>query len=335
MPKVKNAQLRYRIIDKSIRNPHKPFPTKDKLRRACEEELYGSSHGEHISDSTIEKDLFAMREEFDAPIAYSKRERGYYYTDDNFTMDDIPLNEEDVEAIRFAAKIFHQFRNVDVFQQFGFAIDKILDRVEISDKFNDKAVNDYVHFETRPEVGGSEHLNPILKAIKKRKSVQFEYQKFNSTESKIRRIDPYLLKEYRNRWYLIGKSIAKNKTITFALDRIKELSVLSESFVADTNFNPEVFFKHSIGITSFEGNPEIVRFQANKFLSQYLLSQPIHPTQKLIKEKKKSMVFEVEVLITPELIMLLLSHGGNLKVLGPEILKTQLKQELETSLLNY
>lgn len=335
MPKIKNAQLRYRIIDKCIRNPHRPFPTKDKLRRACEEELYGSSHGEHISDSTIEKDLFAMREELDAPIAYNKKDKGYYYTNGSFTMDDIPLNEEDVEAIRFAAKIFHQFRNVNVFQQFGFAIDKILDRVEISDKFNDKAVNDYVQFESRPEVGGSEYLNPILTAIKKRKSVQFEYQKFNSTETKIRRIDPYLLKEYRNRWYLIGKSISKDKTITFALDRMKELTILSQGFSPDENFNPDLFFKYSIGITSYNGNPEIIRFQTDKTLSQYLLSQPIHPTQKRIKEKKKSDLFEIEVLITPELIMLLLSHGSKLKVLSPNDLIEQVKNEIEASLSNY
>ena len=75
MPAIKNALLRYRIIDRSIRNEYNPYPTKEQLRQACEEEIYGTSEGLHICHSTIEKDIFAMRMEHDAPISYSKREK--------------------------------------------------------------------------------------------------------------------------------------------------------------------------------------------------------------------------------------------------------------------
>ena len=68
MPHIKNALIRYRIIDKCIRNKYNPFPSKRDLREACEESLFGSVDGEHICDSTIEKDLFSMRMEHDAPI---------------------------------------------------------------------------------------------------------------------------------------------------------------------------------------------------------------------------------------------------------------------------
>ena len=81
MPHIKNALIRFRIIDKMLRNKYKPFPSKKDLREACEESLYGSVGGEHICDSTIEKDLFTMKMEHDAPIKYSKMERGYYYLD--------------------------------------------------------------------------------------------------------------------------------------------------------------------------------------------------------------------------------------------------------------
>ena len=74
MPHIKNALIRYRIIDKCIRNKYNPFPTKRDLREACEESLFGSIDGNHICDSTIEKDMFAMRMEHDAPIKYSKLE---------------------------------------------------------------------------------------------------------------------------------------------------------------------------------------------------------------------------------------------------------------------
>ena len=96
MSYIKNAILRYRIIDRMIRNKYKPFPSKQDMRIACEEALYGSTYGENICDSTIEKDLFAMRMEHDAPIKYNKKEDGYYYLDPNFSINDIPLTEDEL-----------------------------------------------------------------------------------------------------------------------------------------------------------------------------------------------------------------------------------------------
>ena len=84
MPVIKNALLRYRVIDRAIRNNYNPFPSKEQLRQACEEEIFGSLEGEHICHSTIEKDLFAMRMEHDAPIVYSKKHRGYFYSDESY-----------------------------------------------------------------------------------------------------------------------------------------------------------------------------------------------------------------------------------------------------------
>ncbi len=94
MPHIKNALIRFRIIDKMIRNKYRPYPTKRELREACEESLYGSISGEHICDSTIEKDLFNMKMEHDAPIKYSKREKGYFYENPDYSINDIPLSED-------------------------------------------------------------------------------------------------------------------------------------------------------------------------------------------------------------------------------------------------
>ncbi|PCH75958.1 MAG: WYL domain-containing protein, partial [Erythrobacteraceae bacterium] len=126
---IKNAQLRYRVIDRAIRNEFNPFPNKQFLREKCEDAIYGTDDGQRISDSTIEKDLFAMRMEHDAPIEFSRIERGYYYSDTNYCLDDIPLTEDDIDAIKFAANILFQFKGIPVFKQYEGAIDKILDRV--------------------------------------------------------------------------------------------------------------------------------------------------------------------------------------------------------------
>src|SRR5690554_8031135 len=147
MPAIKNAHIRYRIIDRHIRNKYKPFPTKEELRSACEEALFGSDNGQNISDSTIEKDLFAMREEMDAPIKYSKRDKGYYYTEKDFSINDIPLSSEEIESLHFATKTLMQFKDTSMFQQFGLAIDKIFDRIAAFSEVDTKDESEIIQFE--------------------------------------------------------------------------------------------------------------------------------------------------------------------------------------------
>jgi len=329
MPAIKNALLRYRIIDRSIRNEYNPYPTKEQLRQACEEEIYGTSEGLHICHSTIEKDIFAMRMEHDAPIAYSKREKGYYYTNDEFTMDDVPLTEKDISAIKAASTILHQFKSTSLFSQYQFAIDKILDRAVTSQqKFSNTENN--IQFETLPTISGNEYLESVLEAIKKRNVLQFEYYNYIKDVKTIRRVHPYLLKEYRNRWYLIGKSELKNKVITFGLDRISNLQTLENLFSVDPSFNPDYFFQHSIGITVFDEKPQEIIIKTNNILSKYLTSQPLHHSQKLSKvHNNGDHLFSYFLLVTYELKMTILGYGSDCEVITPLSLREQIAEEIK------
>ena len=329
MPAIKNALLRYRIIDRSIRNEYNPYPTKEQLRQACEEEIYGTSEGLHICHSTIEKDIFAMRMEHDAPIAYSKREKGYYYTNDEFTMDDVPLTEKDISAIKAASTILHQFKSTSLFSQYQFAIDKILDRAVTSQqKFSNTENN--IQFETLPTISGNEYLESVLEAIKKRNVLQFEYYNYIKDVKTIRRVHPYLLKEYRNRWYLIGKSELKNKVITFGLDRISNLQTLENLFTVDSSFNPDYFFQHSIGITVFDEKPQEIIIKTNNILSKYLTSQPLHHSQQLTEvHNNGDHFFSYFLLVTYELKMTILGYGSDCEVIAPLSLREQIAEEIK------
>ena len=329
MPAIKNALLRYRIIDRSIRNEYNPYPTKEQLRQACEEEIYGTSEGLHICHSTIEKDIFAMRMEHDAPIAYSKREKGYYYTNDEFTMDDVPLTEKDISAIKAASTILHQFKSTSLFSQYQFAIDKILDRaVSSQQKFSNTENN--IQFETLPTISGNEYLESVLEAIKKRNVLQFEYYNYIKDVKTIRRVHPYLLKEYRNRWYLIGKSELKNKVITFGLDRISNLQTLENLFTVDSSFNPDYFFQHSIGITVFDEKPQEIIIKTNNILSKYLTSQPLHHSQQLTEVYNNGdHLFSYFLLVTYELKMTILGYGSDCEVIAPLSLREQIAEEIK------
>lgn len=331
MPHIKNALLRFRIIDRCLRNSFKPFPTKQMLREACEEELFGSIHGVHICNSTIEKDMQVMKLEHDAPICYNRLEKGYYYSNKSFTLDDAPLNEEDLKAIKFAAYTLQQFRDVDMFRQFGSAIDKIVDRVSISNGTNDDDVNEFVQFESAISVGGGEYLTLLLGAIQQSKSVFFEYENFNTGEIKPRKVSPLLLKEYRNRWYLISNDLVKSRITTYALDRMNKVEVSDEIIQKPSDFSPANYFKYSMGISSSDTAPEIIRFKANNIAAKYIESQPFHTTQKILKRGKKKTVFQLEIFISEEFRRTLLSYGGEIEVTSPISLRNNIIDRLKAT----
>jgi predicted DNA-binding transcriptional regulator YafY len=325
MSKIKNAQLRYRVIDRCLKNSANPFPSKDDLRKACEEALYGSTGGSDICDSTIEKDMFAMRMEFDAPIKYSKIHKGYYYEDEDYSVDKIPLSEDDIDAIKFATKTLMQFKDLGIFKNFGHAIGKIFDRVHIMNNPLDSAVEKFVQFETVTETGGSEMLPDLLKAIKEKRIVTFLYSGFASEKAKERKVLPLLLKEYRNRWYLISFTLDKEKVLTFGLDRIQDLKLLKENYYKPVPFDPDNYFKHALGITSNESEPQLIQFKVDKIGSRYLETQPLHASQKLIKEGANRNTFELKVIISEELKRTLLSYGSQVEVVKPKSLRAEIK----------
>ena len=323
MPHIKNALIRYRIIDKCIRNKYNPFPSKRDLREACEESLFGSIDGAHICDSTIEKDLFSMRMEHDAPIKYHKTERGYFYEDPEFSINAIPLTENDLEAISFAAKTLMQFKDVEMFKQFGSAIDKIVDRVAVSQT---EEAEQFIQFESTFSDGGNEFLPPILEAIKQKVWIQFEYASFVTGELKMRKVIPLLLKQYANRWYLISFDGDKKDYITYALDRIEDLEVTIEKSKELIDFKADNYFKHAIGITSGNSEPEQVILKANSIAAKYLDSLPFHNSQKVKEVQNDYIIFSLLVNVSEELIRGILSYGGEVKVLEPKTLKQELQR---------
>lgn len=328
MAHIKNAIIRYRIIDKMLRNKYKPFPSKQNMREACEEALYGATYGDNICDSTIEKDLFAMKMEHDAPIKYSKREGGYFYENPDFSINDIPLSEDELSSIKFAVNTLQQFREVPFFQQFGSAIDKIVDRVSIGGNPQDEDVNRFVQFESAVSVGGNEFIPLILEAIRGKKKVWFTYASFVKGIEKPRKVSPLFLKEYRNRWYLISFDTSKNNIITYALDRMKDPMVLEDEAELPIDFNPEAYFQDTIGITTYKGKTEKIVLKTNSVAAKYIASQPLHQSQKLLSEDKENSYFELNILISEELIRTVLGYAGEIEVLQPESLREILSERI-------
>ncbi|PKR80355.1 hypothetical protein CW751_09775 [Brumimicrobium salinarum] len=339
MPHIKNALIRYRVIDKALGNKYNPYPNKMDLRQACEMELYGDSSGKHISDSTIEKDLFAMRHEMDAPIKYSKKFKGYFYENPDFTINEKPLSEDDIASIQFALSTLSQFKDTEMFQNFGFALNKIIDRVNVdadARKSETTNIEEYIQFEQSLAIQGNEYLQPLLLAIQNQHVAYFTYESFITQIKKQRKVTPLLLKEYNNRWYLISYDSVKEGVITYALDRISNLEIVEQTGEKPIDFQADRFFKHAIGITaSANSRPEKIVFIASNIAGKYIKSQPFHASQQVTEENDLETKFELFALVSEELIRELLSYGGDIQVLQPEGLRNELIKRIQKMNDNY
>ncbi|MEZ4889335.1 MAG: WYL domain-containing protein [Crocinitomicaceae bacterium] len=142
----------------------------------------------------------------------------------------------------------------------------------------------------------------IIRSHSKSVAVYFEYENFNSKTVKSRKVTPLLLKEYRNRWYLISYDLVKDKITTYALERIKKLELSSEKVVKPHYFQPKEFFNYAIGISTKDTAPEIVVFEADDVASKYLIAQPLHHSQKIVAQTENTVTFQLEVYISEELI---------------------------------
>jgi predicted DNA-binding transcriptional regulator YafY len=227
-----------------------------------------------------------------------------------------------------------QFKDIAIFKDYENAIEKVLDKVNFGGFRSGENVQ-YIQFENSPTVSGNEFLAPLLHGISTHKLVEFSYKSFKANEISKRVVEPYLLKEYKNRWYLVAREGASKIYKVFGLERMKDVHITCDQFERDARFDAKNYFTHSVGITTTPGNqPQNVRLRCHPVLLQYLESQPIHHSQK-IEFLPEGGIVSLFVEITYELEQFLLSFGSELTVLEPRILRESLIKKHQSAIDNY
>lgn len=331
MPLNRDAYSRYRLIDLRLRK--KPYPTLEQLIDYLSDNL-----DKKISKRTVQLDLQEMRYSqalnFNAPIIYDKRERTYRYTDPEFSISNLPVSPDELHGLEFAISILDQFKHLPAIKEFEEAIQRIASTVKINKEARGEA--DYIQFEKPFVIKGVEFIEPILKAISERRVIKFTYQKHGSDEISENLLEPYLIKEAKNFWYVIGKRTNKKeqKILTFALDRIQDIQLTDETF-SGSEIDKKNFFKNVVGVSLGEGQTEKVVLSFLPVQGKYIKTVPIHHSQQVIKENKNELRIMLEVVLNHELKMQLLSYGSNVQVIEPKKLADEIKDTAKQMLKLY
>lgn len=210
----------------------------------------------------------------------------------------------------------------------------MIDSVSVSNMLRDSGdVTNRIFMENVPSA--HEHLSVFIDAIKHSRKVTFNYNPFNhSRGSNSVTIEPYLLKLFRQRWYVTGRNTAENKIKTYALDRVNKSRVTKSEFVMAPDFDPEQYFANSFGIVVDKSEPKIVSIMTTPTQAKYLRALPLHHSQEEMVHDKFS-VFYYKIQLTPDFVNELLSMGPRITVLSPPELRTILTTSLTETLRLY
>lgn len=290
---------RYNLIIKKLRNQPATFNEIDDYL-TLESELH--SYKFNVSKRTFLRDLEDIRSIYNIDIQYDFSRKVYSINKDQ----QLEVNERILEAF-------------DTFNA-----------LNISDR-----LSDYIHFEKRrPQ--GTENLYGLLYAIKNKLQISFTYQKYWENRLTQRVVEPYVLKEFRNRWYLLALDLKDDKVKSFALDRLTHLEITKKQFTFPQDFDVIEHYRYCFGIIgSNDKEPQEVILTFNPFQGNYIKSLPLHESQKVVIDNDSELRIKLEIFITLDFIMELLSFGENVKVVKPDSLINNMKAVYRKALSQY
>lgn len=286
----------------------KPYSSFEDIRRYIDLQLdYLQMQDDTLiigfSKRTLQRDIREIRNLFGIDITYSRARKGYV------------ISPDQAENMNFQ-RMMEAF---DMFQSLNLAQD----------------LRPYIHLEQRrPQ--GTENLSGLLHAIKNRLLVRFDYRKFWDDDISRRALEPYALKEFKNRWYVLGRDAGAGAAKHFGLDRLSKLEITNQNFIYPENYSVEQNHRFSFGIMGAnDKHPQEIILSFDPFQGKYIKTLPLHHTQEIMIDNQKELRIKLTLFLTHDLLMELLSYGAKLKVIAPKSLAEQVKQAHQEAFNRY
>ncbi|MBZ9628165.1 WYL domain-containing protein [Psychroflexus sp. CAK1W] len=284
----KESISRYNIIINTLRKRASTFKEiQEKL--AFESEL--QDYDFNISKRTFQRDVKDISSIYNIEIEYDFSLKRYY------------IDFEDQPDVK--GRVLEAF---DIFNALN-----ITDRL-----------SEHIHFENR-KPQGTEHLYGLLHAIKNKFLIKFNHKKFWDEHTSERIVEPYALKEFKNRWYIIARDQKDEVIKSFGLDRLTDLEITKAKFQKPADFSVTEHFRYCFGVVGPNAkSPEHIILSFTPFQGKYIKTLPLHHTQEIIIDNDEEFRISLQLYITHDFYMELRSFGYDLKVMQPEQLRKQM-----------
>ena len=325
----KHASIRYQALDKCFRNRGRKFFIED-LILACNAALYEFTGSERYSDDfnpgvsrrQIFEDIKYMESNtsrWEIPLErLTDGKKVYYrYSDKNYSINNQPLTDEEMAQLREMTFLLNRFKGLPQCEWMEELVTNLEDKFKI--KGSSKSV---ISMESNAYADGLKNLSPIFNAIINKQVLHIVYSPFNKPDCEWD-IHPYFIKQYNNRWFLLG------------LDRIKSfenshLPYIEDNIIVDI----DEYFSDVIGVTIPQNKDVVnVKLQFSEKRYPYIASKPLHESMKFID--KKNRIISIEVIPNKELESLILSFGDDVEVLEPAEFREQIANKIKANFMKY
>ncbi|MCA1762544.1 MAG: WYL domain-containing protein [Flavobacteriales bacterium] len=300
MSSIHGTIRRYQLIIKKLK------PNTYTSMREMEEFLNG--HGFENSRRTVQRDFEKIRYEIGVEIVYNRSRNGYSITSES----------------RINVEQFLRLANLAQITQ-----------IIAGPIAREKELLNYVSFEAQGSLIGLKHIAPLFQAIRKRLKVEINHSAFYRNTAHHYKLQPYLLKEYNERWYVVAWVEEKDEFRSFGIDRIDALQVTDECFDRDAHPDPADLFKDTIGIIHSDKKAELVELAFEPFIGKYIKTLPLHDSQVIVIDNDRELRIQLMVIPNIELERKILSYGSKVKVNQPDWLAEEIASELKKSIAQY
>jgi predicted DNA-binding transcriptional regulator YafY len=312
---TKNIYERFVWFDNQVRV--KKYPNATSLAEQFE-----------ISTKTAQRDIDFMRDRLLCPLDYDSSQKGYYYDDDTFSLPMVYLSSEELSALLIARKMLQDISGGSIGDEISSIVDKITNILKKHSVVEDQ-IDDAFSFQLIEYSPASEAVfKAVLEGCLKKRCLSFTYYS-PATEEKIERtVEPYHLFNYMGTWHTIGYCHLRNEIRDFALSRISDAKVLTESFKIPDDFEFKKYFLSTFGLYKGKSAKEVtLRFTPEK--SKWIKGQIWHKDQKVNLLGDGSLEISFPVSDFSEIKREILKHGDAVRVIKPKDLRDAIKAEAE------
>ena len=312
MAKYKPQHARLLFIDRKIRE--KKFPNRTTLALEWE-----------VSAKTIGRDLEYMRYQLDAPLAYASRERGYYYTEEQYQLPAMDIRESDLFAIYLADKLLAQYENTPIHASLTSVFRKIED--SLPEKVVTRPENEQSLFTVFPPFATvilPEVLETVFACLRTSTRMEIDYKNPGKTTKK-RQVDPYHGVRFEGDWYVVGFCHLRGAIRTFSLARMTAVRKMEEEFTTPIDFDFGKLSGSHFGV--HWGEEEVaVRILFDRRVADYIRERCWHPSQSIEDRADGSAILTLTVNHLLELKRWILSWGDRAQVLAPLFLADDIRR---------
>jgi proteasome accessory factor B len=288
-----------------------------------------------VSPKTIQRDVEFMRDRLGLPIEYHAGRFGYYYSEPVTAFPNIEVSEGEITALLVAQKALAQYKGTPFERPLHSAFRKITDGLKDRVSFSWTDLEDVISFRS---AGASpadlELFELVSKGVLRSVEIEFDYRKLESSAYARRRVQPYHLGCLENQWYLFAHDLERAQVRTFALPRMRKVSLTTKDFRRPADFSISRILSGSFGVHS-GGKKQRIRLQFDAFAARLVSERTWHESQRIQPQPDGSMILRLELGGLEEIERWILSWGSHVRVLEPRALADKIGKEAEAIAKQY